>query len=266
MELIGQINKSENNMLVSRLEFDSFIFTHIPKCGGTSFRRFINKCALNSGINRSEIYIPGENKLPHSKNLTQLNELEAKQISSIKWKVIANHSHFHTHLEYKLNKIRNPFYYTILREPVSRFISHYNFFYYKLGYAECKGIRLNDLKEDKLILLLERLSNVETFYLSNIKLRKVFGYDNVLKVAKYNLQYEYPCFGLLEYLDDSLKILKKKSPNWLLIEDKMPFKNKNKSSRTEEVKEEVVKLIRTYNNLDISLYEFALNLFQKTSI
>jgi len=235
-------------------KFDSFIFTHIPKCGGTSFRKLINDAAADSGIDKKDIYIPGFNGLGNNKNIDQLDEAEVEKFKSGSYKVIAAHSKFNVHKNYNLD-ILNPFYYTILRDPVKRFISHYYFFYFKLGYDNLKGVHLDDLASEKLLTLVQRLANIQTTYLANFKFRKVIGEENLLKLAKYNLQYEYGEFGILEEFEKSILSLIDKAPKWLKNIKKLPELNRT-FSNNQEVSEEVLKIIKMNNQLDYELFDF----------
>jgi len=77
-----------------KVPFDSFIFSHIPKCGGSSFRKFIFDSSLKSEIDVKKIHIPGEGGVLHSKNLPNLEEAELKSLKLQKVKIIADHSKF----------------------------------------------------------------------------------------------------------------------------------------------------------------------------
>ena len=241
--------------------YDSFIYTHIPKCGGTSFRNFINDSALASGVSADEIYIPGCNNLSNDKNIPQLTEKELNEVQIKPIKVLATHAQYNVQKQFNLD-IKNPFYFTILREPIARFISHYNFFYYKNGYDNLKGVRLDQIDKQKLSQLLKRISNIQVKYLSNIKHIKIVGLDNMLKLAKYNLIYEYQCFGILEYINVSLEDLRKKSPDWINLQIEFPEANTNKSS-SYDLDEEVVEIIKSNHKHDIALYKFALDIYKR---
>ena len=93
--------------------YDSFIFTHIPKCGGTSFRKLINDSALASGIADEQLYIPGFNDLENDKNIDQLKGKEKESFMGSSYKVIAAHSKFNLHKEYNLT-FSNPFYLSLI--------------------------------------------------------------------------------------------------------------------------------------------------------
>ncbi len=247
-------------------DYKGFIFVHIPKCGGTSFRKFIFDAALKSEIDPSQIYIPGFNGLSNELNIPKLPIEQLLKLKKQKLKVIANHTHFNVHKDYGLN-IKKPFYYTILRNPVDRFISHYSFFYYKNGYENFGGKKLNDLPEEVLDALLLKLGNVQTRFISNVKFSKAFGLDNILKVAKFNLEHEFSDFGILEDIPNSIDRLESCTPNWLTFNQKFPNKNTNKIIRKEELSSRIIDKIKMNNSLDISLYKFAKQLIEnKTSI
>ena len=235
-----------------------FIFTHIPKCGGTSFRNLINDSALKAGLDMEDLYIPGFNGLDNNKNIDQLSDKEKAVFKGSSYKVVAAHSKYNLHRNYELEN-QSPFYYTILRDPVKRFVSHYHFFYYKLGYDDLRGVEIGDLKEDKLLFLLKRLSNIQTGYLANFKFKKVLGEDNLLKLAKYNLQYEYEDFGLVEEMEESISRLKEIMPTWLPISGSLPTLNTSNSSK-HSLSDKISEMIADFNSSDMDLYSFAQNL------
>lgn len=241
---------------MSSENYDSFIYTHIPKCGGTSFRKFINDCSLASDIAKEHIYIPGFNGIDNNKNIPELNKEELKQLQQKKLTVVANHAKFNVHKEYHLN-VGKPFYFTILRDPVKRFISHYNFFYFQLGYDDCKGQSLDDLEPEKRERIINHLSNVQLQFLADIRHPKIVGEDNMLRLAKSNLLLEYDCYGYIEDMERCLEKLKATAPDWLKIKSNFPTLNTSNSSKV-KVSDEVLDQIEKANWLDRELYEFAI--------
>ena len=239
----------------------SFIFTHIPKCGGTSFREFIFEACVNSNIDSSNLYIPGLNNLAFNKNLSQLTNEELRELTGRELKVLANHSKHNEHIKYGIN-LQNPFCYTILREPVDRFISHYNFFYYQNGLDGLKGIPFNQLGENEKNRLLGLLSNLQTKYLANTNSISLQAKQTTLKVAKFNLLFEFDSYGILENLEESIQNLKAKAPDWLKF-NTTTLNIKNKTKKRIEYSEEIINKIKINNILDIELYNFALKYFGK---
>lgn len=242
-------------MLTSK-EYSSFIFTHIPKCGGTSFREFLNDSSEKSSIPITSRYIPGFNSIENEKNIPQLNEEELSQLRQLPLKMVACHSKFDVHNVYKLSNVKNPFYYTILREPLSRFISHYFFFYFKHNNADCKDIHLNDLPKDKLVQIVENLANIQTRWICNDD-------SATAEQAIDKLNHTYGSFGLLEYFKESIEILLAYKPSWLTILDEMPFSNSNKSYDISQIEPSIIELINEYNATDTALYNEAKRIFIK---
>lgn len=245
-----EINNSRNEQI-----YESFIFTHIPKCGGTSFRHYINQAALAKKMNPQLLYIPGCNDLPNDKNLSQLTEKESKQLKHQPFKILASHTKFEAHLEVGLN-LTKPFYYTILRDPVARFISHYNFFYYKQGIDDCKNVPLEALAGKKLEQLIYKLANLQVAYLSNTSANKDEKQmmEN-LALAKHNLKHKYAAFGFLEDMPTTIATLKKKIPDWLALNESFPTLNQYKVQQT--IPESILEKIKLANKWDIALYKYA---------
>ena len=244
--------------------YDTFVFNHIPKCGGTSFRSLLNESAHKSGIAAEKIYIPGFNKLAEDKNIDQLSIREKAVLRRKEKKIFACHSRFDVAKTYKL-PFGNIFYFTILRDPVKRFISHYNFFYYKHGYMDCKGILLNELPEEKLVFLLEDLSNIHCKYLAAYRARDIYivRWENVFRVAKHNLQYEYGAYGILEDMDVMLPGINKMLPDWLNLELTLPSSNTQKYKKKQvEINPSILDRIKEKNKLDLELYQFAKDYFK----
>ena len=251
---------------MGKKKFDSFVFTHIPKCGGTSFREYVWQCAEASGLTSDDVYIPGINGIRNNKNIPELSKEELSVFRSMNPRVIACHCKFDVATDYELN-LDNIFYYTILRDPIKRFISHYNFFYFHLGYNNCKGVRLNDLPEETLDFLVKSLANIQVSFLSNVKHPKVVGFETMCKVAKYNLQHEYASYGILEQMKASKKLLKETCD---LIDFDLDLEFPRKNEFTEVSKEklepsdEVKEKIEMANKFDMDLYKFAVDQFNKS--
>jgi len=245
-----------------RKPFDSFIFTHIPKCGGSSLRAMFYEAAKLSGLDESKIHIPGEGNVPPSKNLPNLTPPELSNIQKRKIKILADHSKFNTHIKHGLKKIENPFYFTVLRDPVDRFISHYNFFHYKLGYGDLKGTPLDQLKPKRRTQLIQSLTNIQISYLIGGPKTKVITKaqcDRAMKI----IVGKFHSIGILEEMDTSIDLLVEKSPKWLTYPDVVPLRNVNKLNTKKILpSEKIIEEIKEANALDYILYDFAKHLLK----
>lgn len=249
-------------MINKEKKYDNFIFTHIPKCGGTSFRKYINDSAIEANIDTEKIYIPGFNGLANNKNLNQLNKSEIQKLKSKNIKIFANHTKYGELKNYGF-KLENSFNFTILRNPIERFVSHYHFFYFLNGYDDCKGVKLNDLNNNKLIKLLDLLSNIQVSYISNIKHKKIVGLENMLKIAKYNIEYEFDLFGTIENLKPTLNNLREIQPMNLNFKNDFPLLNRSQS-KIDGISKKIIALIKEANEVDMKFYEFAINMKPNT--
>ena len=242
-------------------KYNSFIFTHIPKCGGSSFRKYILDAGLSNKIANHQIYTPGLNGVENDKNIRQLSKVERDQFREKKVKILADHSMFGVNQRYKLG-LPNPFLYVLFRHPVKRIISHYNFFHFNQGHGNCKGIQINDLKISKLENILVELSNLQVRYLTGIDKNTGSNVNNhTLLTAISALERYYACFGILEKLEQSISILRQYAPDWLRFKQNFPVVNKNKKNNYFKPNKLVVEKIEQFNQIDIKFYEYAVKLF-----
>jgi len=201
------------------------ICLHIPKTGGTSFRFILENsfgvfnCHTNQ-TNRStftEADLRFVKKFfPGLRSITGHNIVDPTEL-----------------------RVKNPFYATILREPVARVISHYQ-------YSVQRGNNQASFEES-----LRRSENLE-----NLQTKLIAGGRDIEKAKRFLAQSHF--VGLTEKFDLSLRVLERLSP-WKL---NLHYKKKVVASDY-QVKESVqrdermLELAREYNKLDIELYEFA---------
>lgn len=242
--------------------YSSFIFTHIPKCGGTSFRKYICDLAIQSGVTPDQIHIPGQLGLGNNKNLVQLGDSELQDIRGRQIRVLADHTMFRANEGLDV-MLPEPFYYTLLRDPVSRFISHYNFFCFKNVNHHLHGRALQDLAEDEFKLVLDKFSNLQVKYLANESKRKVNR--QILEVAFANLTRYFGAFGILEELEVSLDKLARVGPEWFDFSMQFPKLNSYSPSNNEKLDSNILERICSANYFDICLYERAIALIYMDS-
>ncbi len=260
------LNKLNQPIKTEDSNYDGFIFSHIQKTAGTSIRRYLSWAIRLSQIDPQLAHIPGEFGLGNHTNTIQLNEAELQQLSTNKVKIVLEHHSFHEVLPSYLSHLKNPFQYTILREPLSRFVSYYYFFYYNID--PVFNAHLNELSPELLEKFMRKCRNLQTAYLSgvdwHIDIDQKVGKPQLEK-AKENLLNKFQCFGIFESLNESIKLLKSAAPEWLLIpEIDLPDLNKNKHQGI-QVNDFVKTTFQKLNEHDIELYAFAKENFKKQS-
>ena len=241
-------------------QYDSFVFTHIPKCGGTSLRQYMSEIALENCIDVSRVHIPGQNGLANDKNLSQLSEKDLDDLEQRQLLVLADHTLYRAAEDLGVH-LPAPFYYTILREPTSRFISHYNFFCYKLGNRGYKGLPITDMSEDQFEDILTIFSNLQVRYLCNKRSGQIGRYETDL--AKHNLVNGFAAFGILELMEESIKLLKVSLPTWLQSNGNISTLNSNTVKPLGDLPDEIMAEIKSRNALEYDLYQFATEIFRR---
>lgn len=164
-----------------------FVFYHIPKCGGTSLRDYLYKI-LKTKYDESQIYYPRITKQYRpsygNKNLSTIHEYNnvmecvgEEHLSNIK--AVLCHIRYDTeYLSFK--KTKNVVDLLVMRDPVDRLISHYNFFDTILF----DGRPIHELSIDQLRLYCESRGNVMFAYLRG---RTDTGYIGSIDDAKHNI-------------------------------------------------------------------------------
>jgi len=227
------------------------IFLHIPKTGGTTFHKILER---NYARNETLTF----DGFRHRTEIESFAELPERQRA--RYRLIKGHLHFgfHRFVEGKST------YVTFLREPIARALSFYS---YVRSHSDHYLHRL--LTEERLGFqdLLERGTTPELF---NHQTRMIAGGlsdpnspldGNALERAKQNLRVNFCFVGLTEEFDASL-ILLRRMFGW-----GMPFYRKKNVSREKTRPEglyaQIRALLRNANSLDLALYEFARTLFVK---
>lgn len=204
------------------------IFLHIPKTAGTTFRFILE--------NHFGVHCCHTNHIRGNHFDQKQFELAKKVFPGLQ--CLTGHSLI---APYEL-KVSNPFFATILRDPVDRVISHYqaNFL---------RGKATGNFEED--------FRNNP--YLQDFQVRKITGGDDLPR-AKQFLDVDCEFVGLTENFDLSLAIFQRLYPEMIDVN----YYRKN-VAKTNDLKEElksdrrIIKLIERHNQLDIQLYDYARN-------
>ena len=225
------------------------LFNHIPKTGGTTLRILLNK-----------VYGTENVFFPNSKDLTgsykKYAEFSSKKKSS--YKVIAGHATYYyanlTNIQYRI---------TILREPLSLFLSQYQYLKTSSNSIFRDDIKqLDGIEEYIEFAKINGQDNLMTRYLSE-SVNWLLGLDPVipdmdtegdklLEKAKENLT-NYAMIMDLSAFDDDVFTLKEKL-NWKHV----PFyKRANKSGKpTVKYPEYLIKKLSHMLRYDLELYRY----------
>lgn len=225
-------------------------FLHMPKCGGQTLARILD-----------DVY-PTDTRYATKTGPLKFTKQELMALPSAqkeKLQLVKGHFNFGIH-----EVFQGPFtYFTFLRNPVTRVISHYNYAKRTPGHYLYTTIHNKKLSIIDYVTsgISNELSNGMTRILTaqvDLKDPSVPAYGTnppwMLEKAKENLQ-NYFCFaGITEEFDRGLEILKKKL-GWNFGS----YSNVNvapENSQAESYSENVLPIIQSYNQLDLQLYDF----------
>jgi len=234
------------------------IFLHIPKSGGTSL---ITSLANIYGDKFVRVHSPNFGQL---KSKYQNSELRLPE----KCEIVSGHFSFGWHEVFKIEKFN---YFSIMREPVSRVISHY-FYVLKNPHHRLhkvlveKGYSLEEYVSSGLV---GEVNNGQARLLSGIEEIQFapYGEDKVkygsnsrelFELAKRNIDNSFDFVGILEKYDDCLFLLKE----YYGIE--IQNEKLNEGSYKDElatISPRQIEVIKEYNKIDIDLYEYCVQKF-----
>jgi len=227
-----------------------FIFIHIPKCAGTTLHKIINK-----NYEKNELYTIGmDPHVPIKNSIENFKNFPIEKRNKIK--CLKGHMPFGLHL-YLSN---NPRYITILRDPVRRVVSHYNYAKnYKYHYL------YETINENKLTLydyvyndITPEINNGQVRLLAGIKSQDtVYGNEDcdesTLKRGLINIEKHFIACGILSDFDEFLVAISEYF-KWKNI---YYFKRNVKSNylEIENIDSKTLSLIERKNKLDLILYD-----------
>lgn len=224
------------------------IFLHIPKNGGMTLHKILEKNYLPESI--FTIQVIDHIKL-NTDDFINLPLEERKKIKVLKG-----------HMLYGLHRYFNApsQYITFLRKPEDRLYSFYHYVKKRPHHRLYTSIFGNNMSFEEFVI------NIDPGDTHNAQIRFISGLKNsseeeMLKLAKENIDNHFIFVGLLEKYNLSLVLLKKSLNLYNIY-----YKTVNKGSyKTKKINEETLKIIREKNKGDYELYRHIENrMKQKT--
>lgn len=215
------------------------IFLHLPKNAGTTLNGILEK-----KYSKKEIFHVRYNE-NGIWNLNEFKELPQEEKDNIQ--LLTGHFNFGLH-EYFSNDFN---YITMLRHPVERTVSFYNFI------KKQKTHRLFDSVKNKSII--ECVTQVKDFDVVNGQARKLSNTDDenlMLNKALENIEQHFVFVGIQEYFDESILLLNNKLKLGIRYYSKL-----NVTRVKPQIDTELIREIEKTNQVDLELYNIIKNRF-----
>lgn len=225
-------------------------YVHVPKTAGTTMRIIL-------------LWMYWWNQILWARGKPYL-EQKAQSLSNAdlsRIRLVAGHTRFGMHEHLPFSHFQ---YFTILREPVDRVLSHYYFLCRQPQNELYETIHQYDLS---LVTLLTEgyipIHNVQTYWLSKADVshfRDGAYHPDIVREVKENIDQYFSFVGLNEWFDESL-IMLKRDMGW----KRYPIyaqKNVTKSRRKQDKESaETIDTIKRYNQMDVEIYDHVAQLF-----
>jgi Sulfotransferase family len=224
---------------------EQLCFIHIPKTAGTTLTSLLNSKFHQSKICPAEVW-------------SELVEIPADRLHQYQL--------FRGHFFYDINDLipRKPVYITILRQPIERVISGYEFMRRN---PPTRTEALTNHHKAKTMSLKEYVSDMENPSMSNSQTRHLSlsrykdDPEQWLSIAKQHLS-EFAYFGLVERFQDSMALLTY-TFGWNPLEQIPNLMVGTRKLKQDQLEPEVLATIAQRNALDIELYQYAQELFER---
>jgi len=211
------------------------IFLHIEKAAGTTFHHILrNNIPYYMTLNNHKFFVKYDGVFSYKMFMKLIHFLPF--MNGMGGHTVRRYENYE-----KYFKNRKPAYITFLREPVSRYLSHYNYQKLTMGINWDINSFMNEGK------------------FNNFQTKKIAGKEDLDK-AKEILSKQFDFIGLSEEFDLSLLLLQKTIPE---VIKNISYSKRNvlsgKDNRVEKLNgfpEEIKQKIYEKNKLDIELYNF----------
>ena len=236
-------------------------FLHIPKVAGTTLIQILRQSY------RKENHYFYDTRKPDAciEQLVHLSERKKNRI-----KVVSGHFSFGFH-EYFGND--NFKYFTIMRNPVERVISHYNYAKYKRDHYLNETLKANPISLPEYVQsgICNEVNNGMAKQLAGLYVNDNFGYfkknkevfndEDLFRMAQNNIKKHFTFVGIMEEFDKTLILLKES----LKISDlNIKYTSRNQAkTKHKKISNEELEIIKEFNKVDIKLYEEYKDIFHQ---
>lgn len=240
-----------------RIDKRPVIFLHIPKTAGTTLHRIIERQYA-----AERIISFGPDAHQSIADFRALSEERRAQIRMLK-----GHMAFGLHRYFPADSDHNrPVYFTLLRDPIERVISHYYHVlrdpaHYLYPYTEEGQLGLADFLKTKVPVM---LNNGQTRLVSGLWEEIPFGACDaeMLETAKQNIREHFVLVGLTERFDETLCLLRS-ILGWQHDISYVPQNVGDNRPARAQLSPETLDVVLETNQLDIALYAYAEHLFEE---
>lgn len=230
----------------------TIFFLHMPKTAGTTIHHIIQKQYTKSEMYTADLWFEEE--------IETFRHLAPKQKAALK--IVWGHFSFGLHQFLPQNST----YFTFLRHPVDRVLSHY---FYHLRRSDLFG--LSDMMEEENLTMHQIFEQGRIIDIHNMYTRLLAGLPYLfpsdaytvehLELAKQNLRNHFSIVGLVEHFDASLLLLKQ-SFGWGNTYYIQHNTTPNRPD-VENIPAETIALIKEREKWDMELYVYAQKLFNQ---
>lgn len=239
----------------------TLIYLHVPKCGGTTLHAILRK----SFAEPRRFYVNGSDIASSREELAALSPERRSRIDLL-----------HGHLSYGWHEIlpREAVYFTLIREPVARVVSHYNY----VRFRSDRDHYLREAVEREDMSIAEYVQSGVCDEVNNGQVRLLAGVEDIVQApygvsklpygtndpallerALHNVEKHFAVVGLQERFDESLLLLKAR----LGLRD-ITYRARNVGRhryKKHRPTAEEIEVIKEYNELDLALYALMLKRF-----